>query len=240
MLYIAIFLSVVFTSVGFIVTKNNAKYILSGYNTMSEAKRANFDIDGYLVLFKRFHIILGVSLLLGTLIISLINNNWASLYMTTFPLLAYAYLTIQGQSFTQGPDGKRIANYLTGALLLLIAAFIGYQQVNDFQSNEFVLNKDTIEIKGSYGIVIEKQDLVTCRLVNNLPPISYKRNGFAAGDYAKGSFKVKNGPTVKMFVNKKAPQFLLLNTTDGDVYYNSDALELNDLATRINEWKGQK
>jgi hypothetical protein len=239
MIYVAIFLSIVFTSLGFIVTKNNAKYILSGYNTMSEAKRANFDIDGYLALFKRFHIILGGSVLVGTVLISLINNNWASLFMTTFPLLAYAYLTIKGQSFTKVPDGKHLVNYLTGAFLLLMAVFIGYQQLNDFQSNELVLNKETIEIKGSYGMEIRKQDLVTCRVVNNLPPISYKRNGFAAGDYAKGAFKVKNGPTVNLFVNKKATQFLLLNTTKGDVYFNSDAIDLNNLARQISEWQGQ-
>jgi hypothetical protein len=240
MIYVAIFLSVVFTSIGFIVTKKNAKYILSGYNTMSEAQRANFDIDGYLKFFKRFHIILGISLLVGTSSISLMSNNWASLFMTTFPLIAYAYLMIQGQSFTKATDRKHLTTYLTGGLLLLIAAFIGFQQLRDFQSSELILSKENIEIKGAYGMTIQRQDVLACRLVNELPPISYKQNGFAAGDYAKGRFKLKNGTVVKMFVNKKGPEFLLLNTAHGDIYYNSDEMDLNDLAREITDWQGQK
>ena len=68
----AIILSLIFGSLGFIVTKNNAKYLLSGYNTMSEAQRAKMDLEGYLHFFKRFHIVLGISLLAITLILSIL------------------------------------------------------------------------------------------------------------------------------------------------------------------------
>ena len=84
MILIALIISFIFCSVGFIVTRNNAKYILSGYNTMSEADRSNIDIEAYLRSFKRFHIFLGSSLFAGVWLLSQINNNWASLFMTVY------------------------------------------------------------------------------------------------------------------------------------------------------------
>ena len=48
------FVSVVFRSIGLGINKTNARYVLSGYNTMSQAKRDAFDIDRYLKFFKSF------------------------------------------------------------------------------------------------------------------------------------------------------------------------------------------
>ena len=53
------FISVLISDIIFIVfalglNKENAKYLLSGYNTMSKKERENFDIVNYLILFKKF------------------------------------------------------------------------------------------------------------------------------------------------------------------------------------------
>ena len=53
------FFAVLITDIIFIafalgLNKKNAKYLLSGYNTMSEKERENFDIENYLILFKKF------------------------------------------------------------------------------------------------------------------------------------------------------------------------------------------
>ena len=49
-----IFVAAVFYAIGSFTNEENAKYLLSGYNTMSEEKRKNFDIKGYLKIFKPF------------------------------------------------------------------------------------------------------------------------------------------------------------------------------------------
>ena len=48
------FVSIVFLWIGLGINKTNARYLLSGYNTMSQAKRDAFDIDRYLKFFKSF------------------------------------------------------------------------------------------------------------------------------------------------------------------------------------------
>lgn len=237
MIYIALLLSVIFVSVGFIVTKNNAKYILSGYNTMSEAERALFDIEGYLKLFKRFHIILGVSLFVGTMLISLINNNWASMFMTLYPLVAYMYLIIAGSKFNANKSQK-MASYVVGGVVLVVAALVVISQFSDYETSELVLKDNVLEIKGSFGVTMTKQEILDQKLINELPEISFKLNGFAAGDYAKGSFKLKNGRAVKIYVNKKVSPVILLNTSKGDIYYNADDGDLSELYKKIQRWRG--
>src|SRR5436305_1105861 len=122
MLIPATILSVIFASLGFLVTKNNARYILSGYNMMPEQQRSLVDIDGYLRFFKQF------------------------------------------------------------------------------------------------------------------PQITMKSNGFAAGDFSKGYFRTMDRKTVKLFVNKKEKQILLLNTKEGDIYFSSGEERPGDLLIRIEKW----
>jgi len=234
----AIILSLIFGSIGFIVTKNNAKYILSGYNTMSEADRAKVDIDRYLSFFKRFHVFLGVSLFTGTTLISFLNNNWASAFMIMYPLFAYLYLIIWGNLFYNNSKTRKVSTYFACGILVVVIIIIGFTQLSSYKSNDLILSNKTLEINGMYGMTIQKQDILKMKLVNALPAISYKSNGFAAGDYAKGSFKAKNGKTIKLFVNKSIRPTLWLETMQGDIYYNSEDEDMARLYKKIMQWRG--
>ena len=58
------------------LNKDNSKYLLSGYNTMSKMKRENFDIEKYLKLFKNFFLALAVSSnVVFTILINLTNEK---------------------------------------------------------------------------------------------------------------------------------------------------------------------
>ena len=234
----AIILSLIFGSLGFIVTKNNAKYLLSGYNTMSEANKAKVDIAGYLSFFKHFHIFLGVSLFTGTVLISFLNNNWASAFMIIYPLIAYLYLIVRGNLFYNNSKTRKSGTYFSCGILIVVIVIIGFTQLSGYKSNELILSSKMLEINGMYGLKIKKQDILKLKLVDELPAISYKSNGFAGGDYAKGSFKAKNGKTIKLFVNRSVNPFLRFQTAQGEVYYNSENEDMNRLYKKIMQWRG--
>ncbi|MCF0056616.1 DUF3784 domain-containing protein [Dyadobacter sp. CY356] len=104
----AILLSVVFISMGFLVTKDNARYILSGYNTMSEQQRSLVDIDGYLRFFKRFHLFLGISVFALVIGLGLFNANFAAVILGTYPLLAYCYFVLKGNRYLPDIKNRKI------------------------------------------------------------------------------------------------------------------------------------
>ena len=77
-------LGMVFLGVAFAITEKNAKYLLSGFNTLSKEKQQEFNLRDYLAYFKKFHVFLGVSILLIGLLIELLIGKNASLYFLFF------------------------------------------------------------------------------------------------------------------------------------------------------------
>ena len=48
--------NITFLGVAFFINCDNAKYLLSGYNTMSRDEQKSFDLENYLIFFKNFFI----------------------------------------------------------------------------------------------------------------------------------------------------------------------------------------
>ena len=127
MLYAIIGMSLLFVAIGFIVTENNAKYLLSGYNTMSEAERKQFDIKTFISYFRKFHIFLGSSFLVFGLILTyFVNPNVGGIFLGIYPLLAYFFLVWKSFKYSKVMSTKKnkISIYiLVGTLIFVIGIF---------------------------------------------------------------------------------------------------------------------
>lgn len=236
MLVIAALLSLLFAGIAFIVTKANAPYMLAGYNSMSDQERQKVDLHSYLKFFKRFHLFLAFSLVSGVYLLSLKNNNWASVFLTIYPLVAYLYFIIKGASFQGNFIQQKAVTYLVGTIMVVVIALILVTGLTDYQSSELTTQNQTLKIKGTYGLVLQRSEIIHQRVVKEIPPITYKENGFAAGDYAKGRFKTRNGQTIWLFVNKQSSPFLWIKSTKGDIYYNNDELSTETLSRHVEQW----
>lgn len=236
MLLVALSLSLVFAAIGFIVTKDNASYLLSGYNTMAEQERQAVNITAYLRFFKRFHLVLAMSLLVGVCLLRLLNTNWASQFMTLFPLAAYSYFVVKTTSFYKVVAKSAWSTNLFVGVLIVASISVLKLNLTAYESNRLLLNQRQLEIAGDYGFSLNRQAIYRQRVVNELPPIAYRANGFSGGDYAKGRFRVKGGKAVFLFVNKTKRPYLLLETAKGDVYYNHDTLNMQTISQEIGRW----
>jgi hypothetical protein len=239
MLTAAIVLSLVFVALGFIVTPGNAKYLLSGYNLMSEADRAKIDIVSYVKFFNRFHLWLGISLCAGFFALNFINSNWAAVFLVLYPLLAYIYMVAKGNRYYRGTSGQRVATYVIMAILLVIAIAIGGLFFVSMRNSQLFLTDKTLDIKGIYGIKVAREDIYDFRLVRDLPDIARKSNGFAAGEFSKGTFITEDGLPVKLFVNKKSHPFLVIRTKKDEIYFSSDEVSSAELYNQIKVWKSR-
>ena len=54
MLITILFMSLLYLAIGYGINKDNAKYLIAGYNTMGPERQEKFDIEGYLNFFKPF------------------------------------------------------------------------------------------------------------------------------------------------------------------------------------------
>ncbi|TKT93977.1 DUF3784 domain-containing protein [Dyadobacter frigoris] len=147
----AIILSLVFASVGFLVTKNNARYILSGYNTMSAQQRELVDIDGYLRFFKQFHLFLGISVLILVIGISLFNTNFAAVILGIYPLPAYCYFVLKGDRYFPEINNRKIWTKVTVGILFLTMCGVGYLFFNGFKNSEILLEGNNLGEAGGFA-----------------------------------------------------------------------------------------
>ena len=100
-LYIpVIFVSVLYISISYFINQDNAKYLLSGYNTMSEEKRKKFDIKNYLIFFKRFFKQQAVySFFVFQLSFMIFEKQNTILIWSAFLIISPIYLIIKSQKF---------------------------------------------------------------------------------------------------------------------------------------------
>lgn len=215
--------AIVFFIISFVITHNNAAQLLSGYNTMTELERENVDIIGYVNYFRRFYRLFSLLYFaLGTLLYYFVNVDVAGVYMVVFPLLAVMIQTLRSAKFNIQNTGKsaRVAVALLIGIILLVAGllWLGYKE------NKFIIQNNTLTITGIYGETIPVSQIRSTALVDEIPKISLKTNGFALGNASKGYFKTKSGERVKLLLNKKQAPYLLLVTNEGrKIYYSSDS-----------------
>ena len=67
-------MSLLYLLIGFGINKDNAKYLLAGYNTMNQEEQDKFDIEGYLNFLKPFFLPLNFALNFFLTLITLVND----------------------------------------------------------------------------------------------------------------------------------------------------------------------
>lgn len=217
--------ALVFLGISFIITHGNAAQLLSGYNTMSEQERENVDIVGYVNYFRKFYRVFSILyFLLGALLYFFVNVDVAGVFMAIAPLVAVLIQSLRSARYNienNNKSAKVVGSLLAGIILFVIGLlWLGYKE------NEFVLETNALKITGIYGETIPFNAIDSVALVNELPEISMKSNGFALGNAAKGHFTTKAGEQVKLLVNKKQAPYLFVQTTDGKkIYYSSNSAQ---------------
>lgn len=226
MIYTLIGMGLLFVAIGFIVTENNAKYLLSGYNTMSGEERKKVNIKEYIPYFKKFHIFLGVSFLVfGLALTYYLDEIAGGIFLTVYPILAYIYFIATSSKYSGGLGAKRnrIGVVVLGGTLIFVIGLLGY----GFKENTLRYGPDIIELEGSYGETLNGSEIKSIELVDRLPKISLKTNGFAIGTVRKGYFRSENGEIIKLILNSDSKPYILFTKLNGQKIYFSAKKESN-------------
>lgn len=234
MIYVLIAIGLLFVSIGFILTENNAKYLLSGYNMMSEEDRKDVDIKAYILYFRNFHIFLGISLtVLGTFLVYFVSESAGGIFLTVYPIVAYIYFISTSSKYSRGLSKKRNKTgiIILIGVLLCVVGLLGY----GFKENKMIIDSESITFNGSYGETLTEAEIQSIELVNQLPEITLRTNGFALGAVNKGYFKTKDGEIVKLILNSDNKPVILFTKIDGKKIYYSAKDEPNELV--LNEIK---
>lgn len=220
MLYFIIGLSLFIMAIGFIVNAGNAKHFLAGYNTMKEEERAKVDIHGFLSYFRNFHLFLGLTMMIGGLLLWYLgHSDYATMFIAIFPMLGYMYFMWNSRNYF--PSNKKNLKLGLGVMGLTVL-FVAYIFYGGNKDNTITINDNTIHISGSYGEEVNSTDIASIKIVKELPKISRRTNGYASGGVSKGHFRTKEGEKVKLFINNRDDSFIKIDRTEEKtIYYSS-------------------
>ena len=105
--YVIIAISIFFICIAFVVTENNAKYLLSGYNTLSNDERKRVDLKALIAYLRNFFIFLGLTFLLISLtLFNFFGETTAAFFICIYPVIACVYLLVNGQKFYKDTGAK--------------------------------------------------------------------------------------------------------------------------------------
>lgn len=224
MMYTLIGMSLLFIAIGFIVTENNAKYLLAGYNTMNDEEQKKVDLKTYITYFRKFHVFLGFSFFaIGMLVTYFIDENVTSIFIAVYPILAYTYFITTSAKYFSTKKNK-----IGAFILAVVVIFIVVMFIRDYKETKLILNSNSIEFQGNYGEIVPFSTIKSIQLVQEKPKIIKRTNGFSAGTIKKGYYKTDKGEVVKLILNAEIKPYILITKSDGKKIYYAAKEESNE------------
>ena len=100
---VLVVIAVIFISIGYILTENNSKYYLTGYWNSSEKDREKVDLKNFLIFFKRFHLVFGLSFFfIGLILFLFVSKKSVGIFIAIFPFIGYTYFYFGQKKFWKG------------------------------------------------------------------------------------------------------------------------------------------
>ena len=97
-----IFVSALYYAIGYFINEENSKYLLSGYNTMSDEERKKFDIENYLIFFKTFFKQQSlISFFIFQIFYLIYVGEKALIFWSIYITIGIIYLVVKSQKFNK-------------------------------------------------------------------------------------------------------------------------------------------
>jgi hypothetical protein len=221
MFVISLIIAVVFVGIGFFVKA--FPDLISGYSTMTEEEKKHVDIDGLSLYMKKLFIYMGIVIFIGYLFFYWIN--WliiANSMILIVTFLGILILSINSKKFDKKGEfykSFKIANYILGITTVFVVALLYYGSI----PTELFIYNNKIEFDGMYGEEIKLDEIESIKLINEMPKVKIRTNGFSFGNINKGYYKLENIGSSKLLLHSEKPPYILIAKEDNEsIYYNNN------------------
>lgn len=115
---------------------------------------------------------------------------------------------------------RRVRLIATLVVAITAALILGQMYVHS-QAPSVEMTDRTFSVgSGFYGAEIPLPDVQSIELVDTLPRIENRTNGYAAGGLLRGNFRLEQWGSGKLFINRNSPPYLVVRTRDNFVVVN--------------------
>jgi hypothetical protein len=116
---------------------------------------------------------------------------------------------------------KRKRSYLFSSLLFIgtIGLVIGLYFAG-YQDYELKIAGEKFEITGLYGDEWQTSDIQEIQLLDRMPEVTWRENGFGLATMSKGRFTVEGYGSSLLFIRKDAPPYLYIKLEGQHIFIN--------------------
>lgn len=214
MQWFSIIFGLFFMGIGILVKHGKAYTLIAGYNTMSGEEKAQFDIEEYATFFRNFFIGLGIAIILGFYLFYWMG--WTEIafgWVISSVFLALPYLLIRGQKYNHGPSSQKTRRHNGVAIVFLGLVFIGVIALigKGMIPPSVTFHDNELEISGMYGVNIPAEEIAAVTLLDQLPDVLVKTNGFNFANTLRGNFRLREIGKGKLFIQEDVPPFVKID-----------------------------
>lgn len=202
-------------------------FLIAGYNTMANEKKANVDTESLGRLMGVYSYVNG-----GVLIVMGVLHAFGLKPVLTPVILIFGistvYLLIRAQKYDGNiydKNGKLIEGAwkqfaLPVGTVVITLIFVAFLMFFSSQETKVTFLEEGLQIHGMYGDIYNWESIETVKLMEELPTIEMRTNGSALGSNLKGHFRTTELDSVKLFVNTQKSLYIYLETDEGVIIFN--------------------
>lgn len=214
---IMVLVSLLFIVLGILIKNFRWYWLISGYNTMPREKKKNVDTEGLGALIGNSMFVIAGIMLLGGLLNHM--GYWWGIMTTLFlMMLCFIYILVAAQKYdhNQRTTKDRVIIMVVIAALIVVLGGASAMIYSGSRPTRVEVTSGYVRIEGLYGITIPTERIETVSLEKSMPEVLAKTNGFNAGDALKGSFRLEEIGSAKLFVQSHTGPFIYIVTTQGE------------------------
>ncbi|WP_223700872.1 DUF3784 domain-containing protein [Sutcliffiella deserti] len=216
---IQFFLISLFLILGWVIYKKKAYGLVSGFQSRSETEQQEMIDNGYPQNAAKLLLATAVGML-TLLPLQLLEFTYALEiqfgFMLLFLLGGFVYL-----SKFEVPKRRKISYIISSSIFVLVLSFVSILTFLGYQEFKLVLNENSLEVTGIYGDDWSYEDIEQVDLLEEMPEVTLKQNGFGMASMSKGYFKVENYGSSLLFLYKDFPPYLYIKMENEHIFLNA-------------------
>ncbi|KMJ57999.1 hypothetical protein AB685_14335 [Bacillus sp. LL01] len=221
--FIQLALVLVFLLIGWAIVKKEAYGLISSFRSRPQDEKEELIRNGYPQ--KTGKLLLATGLVLLLLL---------PLLFTAFPYALELQIGVMVVLLLGGfiylskyeiPKKRKKSYIISSSIAFITFGFLSVIFYFGYQDPELLLKEDSFEVTGVYGDEWYYEEVTHMELLDEMPEVTLRTNGYGMQSMSKGHFKVKDYESSLLFIHKGNSPYLYIETKDDRIFINSKSAE---------------
>jgi hypothetical protein len=209
-----------FLLLGWALSQREAYWLLSGFATRPKEEQEELIAKGFPQRAGKLMIATAVGMLL------LLPLTWTSFaytlevqfgFMMVFLMGGFIYL-----SKYEVPKKRKRSYIISTSMFAVTIGFVGVLYYIGYQDYNLIAREESFEITGVYGDEWSYREVKKVELLDEMPEVTFKQDGFGMATVAKGRFKVKDYGSSLLFIRKEASPCIYIETGKKKIFISGE------------------